>query len=543
MCRLFLLVVPLLAVPASALTFPELEQLVDALPAMQTVQLQRSQPTRLDVVNCEGLSDSRKIAVMLLQGLANRGGARLYLRGLHDFNNRADDWWLERLRDHYGVPSTPTTWEQAFGQYGAGCGGLVVWDDKLPATQNVAAMLAGFRSWLACAPADVEAVKAATALPIAVDLRGVWKDHLASQRWALQHLVPKLPRDDIGCICARAALTTDPRLCQDWLVMRGGVMVDLSSSRPEERALKDQFYKQIRPRAVVWGWVTYDGEVPHVEHATISGLQVLCTSNSPNLSVFSQLVPHRTAWQQPHSPPHPEIGKKLYVTFVISDGDAPPILQTRYWYRWDEPARGKVPVGWELQPYLAVAAPILLEYYYQTATPLDRFVCAPPYVLPTRLPDQPSFMADAAALSAPCDLNIVYTGNDRLEQATAERWAQYFPLSQGYVYGWGADAKRPPYLYAGRPHIHYGVIMDPPEKHGPEYYDGIADQMAAYARLWGMPSVLFVHLSNYHAGPNDVLSMAQRLQGLPVEIVPMDTAFEIARNIMVKGLNPQWGAH
>ena len=253
MRRFFPLVIFFVVVPASALTFSELEQLVDALPAMKTVQLQRTQPASLTVLNCEGMSDSRKIATLFLQGLANRGGAKLYLRGLHGFNNRADDWWLERLRKDYGIASSEVTWEQGLKQYGASCEGIVIWDDKLPATGNVAGMLAGYRSWLACAPADVEAFKAATSLPLLADLRGVWKDHLAPQRWALEHQVPKLPGDDIGCICTRASLATDPRLSRDWLVMRGGAMVDLCSTRGEERPLKDEFYKQMKPRAIVWG--------------------------------------------------------------------------------------------------------------------------------------------------------------------------------------------------------------------------------------------------------------------------------------------------
>lgn len=510
----------------------ELEARVAAVEPMEPVSVARCLPEELAVIDCEGMPDARKIATMLLQGLANRGMPRLYLRGLHGFNNNADDWWLERLEQEYGIGNRPVTWEEALAEFGSGWGGIVVWDDKLAATENTASMMAGLLGWVACAPADLAAARAATGLEVVADLRGLWTDHLAPQRWALEHVVPRLPRTDIGCICSRAALSTDPRLCRDWLVMRAGAMVDLSSTRETERPLKDEYYKQMLPGSYVWGWVTYDGEVPHVEHATISGHQVLCTTNSPNLSVFSQIQPHQTSWSQPHSAPVVQIERKLYVSFVVSDGDAPPILQTRYWYRWDEEARGKVPVGWELQTDLAIVAPILLEYYYETASPLDRFVAAPPYVLPTKLPDPEWYMSTAATLSARCDLDTVYIGNDPIRKETAELWTQCFPLARGFLYGWGAAPRQAPCFFAGKPHIRYGAVMTPPEGHGDDYYKRVYDEMDAYARRWGFPAVLFVHLSNYNAGPNDVSRMAHRLRDAPVEIVPVDTAMEVAQRLL-----------
>jgi hypothetical protein len=510
----------------------ELEARIAATPVLTVGELRRSRPAELLVVDCAGLPDSRKIATMFLQGRTNRDGPRLYLRGLNGFNDRADDWWLERLKSEYGIASRRIPWDAAFKELGGTLGGIVIWDDKLPATENIAGMLSSLCSWVACAPSDLEAVKASTGLTVVCDLRGVWTDPLVAQRWALQHLVPKLPRRDIGCLCTRAALTTDPRLCRDWLVMRGGVMIDLSSTRPEERALKDEFYGQMAPGSIVWGWVTFDGEVPHVEHASRFSLEVLCTTSSPNLSVFAQLEPKQTSWVQRHSPPPRPIERKLYVAFCMSDGDAPPIALTRYWYRWDDPSRGHVPMAWEVQPLLAELAPIVLEYYYETATPSDRFVSAPPYVLPTKLPDPTAYMDEAARVSAFCDLNIVYQGNDAIDERLGLRWAQRFPNASGFIYGWGEKPKETPRLIAGRPHIWYGVIMDPPEKHGEEYYQAIYDKMDAYARQWGLPAVLFVHLSNYHAGPADVAKMMQVLRGAPAEVVPFDTAMEITRALL-----------
>jgi hypothetical protein len=111
--------------PASGAELGPVEAQIDASAPMATVQVQRVRPAELTVVDCEGLSDSRKIATMFLQGLASRGAPRLYLRGLYGFNNRADDWWLERLETEYGIRHQPVTWEAALKEFGGGLGGLV----------------------------------------------------------------------------------------------------------------------------------------------------------------------------------------------------------------------------------------------------------------------------------------------------------------------------------------------------------------------------------------------------------------------------------
>jgi hypothetical protein len=67
---------------------------------------------------------------------------------------------------------------------------------------------------------------------------------------------------------------------------------------------------------------------------------------------------------------------KYYVTFIYSDGDAIGYINT-YLYQakqWNNNARGRVPIGWQISPYLGLIAPYITETYYKEATINDEFV-------------------------------------------------------------------------------------------------------------------------------------------------------------------------
>ncbi len=511
---------------------PALQARVDEAPAMALPALNRSRPAELAVVDCAGLTHTQRVSLMFLQGLANRPGPRLFLRGLASFNARADDWWLERLRDEYGIGSRRLERTDALREFGGELDGLVVWDDDLPGTENIAAMLGALFSWLPCAPGDLDGVREASGLAVACDLRRLWDDHLELHRWALAHLVPKLPRRDIGCVCARDAAG---HLCRDWLIRQGAVVVDLSSHEETEKALKDDFYSRIEDGSVVWGWTSQDNEGEHVAQASRHGLRVLCTTNSPNLSVFAQLEPKRTSWRQPRCEPPDTIERKVYLACVLTDGDSIPILLTRQWYRWDEAARGTVPFGWEIQPLFAELAPTVLEYYYDSASPQDRFIAGPSgagYVHPSLLPDRDWFARETARWCEPCDVDLVGV-IDGYDADMARTWARGFRGAKGFVYGWGASPGTPARIVEGKPHLHYGLCPPQPgEAKDAAYYEVVAQSVREYARRWDLPCVLVAHLSCYWAGPDDVPRLVEALGDLPVEVVPVDTALEIAGRLL-----------
>ena len=102
--------------------------------------------------------------VASLQGLVNRDAARLYIR----YNTEPDDFWWARMTEAGGwlhgrtieKPASLTTLLERFSSYYEGA---VVWDERVPATSNLASSLAGCENLL-CIRYDTSATSLYTKL-------------------------------------------------------------------------------------------------------------------------------------------------------------------------------------------------------------------------------------------------------------------------------------------------------------------------------------------------------------------------------------------
>ena len=194
---------------------------------------------------------------------------------------------------------------------------------------------------------------------------------------------------------------------------------------------------------------------------------MLCSTNCPNLSFLAQVQPKTTQYRQRSPAPCKRpVEKKLYLTFVLSDGDSIPILLTRQWYRWDDPARGKIPFGWEHQPLLADLAPVVFEYYYETMTDKDRLICGPSgagYTHPGEMPNLDWFAAQTRDYLRRTDLHCVGVCADWDEPA-ARALVRGVPEAVGFFHGWGEEPNRKLLLVQGRPYVPYWLCLGQPEQ-------------------------------------------------------------------------------
>lgn len=90
-------------------------------------------------------------------------------------------------------------------------------------------------------------------------------------------------------------------------------------------------------------------------------------------------------------PPKPTLKNKIYVAFILSDGDNLQYVEHLMRKLWSNPDRGAVPMGWTLSPAMLDAMPGALNYYHQTATDNDNLISGPSgygYVYPNNFPDQ-----------------------------------------------------------------------------------------------------------------------------------------------------------
>ncbi|MBI4661952.1 MAG: hypothetical protein HY735_24280 [Verrucomicrobia bacterium] len=110
------------------------------------------------------------------------------------------------------------------------------------------------------------------------------------------------------------------------------------------------------------------------------GLVTTAERGVANLSYQSGMMMTTNTWRyQPRSQPQASLdSSKVYVTFVISDGDNVGYIQ---WFDlltsarwWDDVARGSVRINWTLTPSLSKMMPGVMSYLFKTTTTNDSFI-------------------------------------------------------------------------------------------------------------------------------------------------------------------------
>lgn len=166
----------------------------------------------------------------------------------------------------------------------------------------------------------------------------------------------------------------------DLAISRRGFIFNLSSdpNDTEEHTLKGEILQQMDPQGYVLGWVTRrDNEHQHVFQASKHGKLIVPTRHASNFS-FHQQTGDKTQFEQSAkiNTADVTVENKVYITYVMSDGDAPSALDQFLYGNWLWDQRGDTPIGWEMQPLMAELAPGILDYFYTNATENDTFVAS-----------------------------------------------------------------------------------------------------------------------------------------------------------------------
>ena len=95
-----------------------------------------------------------------------------------------------------------------------------------------------------------------------------------------------------------------------------------------------------------------------------------------NLTYHSGLpVIHKT-FREKHAAPPVLDNSKVYVSFVVTDGDNMAYLWNGLRYHWDDPGRGNVHINWTFSPQLADLLPGVVSYFHKIASGKDSLVPA-----------------------------------------------------------------------------------------------------------------------------------------------------------------------
>jgi|YNPNPStandDraft_1061719.scaffolds.fasta_scaffold10558_2 hypothetical protein len=475
-----------------------------------------------------------------------------------------------------------TSLEEAIGKYASRLQGLVVWDPALVESVNLALMLSGLENLLVVHP-DRVAWAEGLGLRLVEDLRGRFHDRVALYGWAFEHLFDRCKPGMVACVepqwrrsefCDYIVqnrlftyslssfekgglrslgqklllllavgpfglrnLLFETRL--DTLVRR--LALALLGWRSAEVRLSNRIQRAVRPLPypTIFGWHTdRDDELAFMMQVSANGLRLAPAFMASNYSFHSQL-PRRVPLQQRHiEPASVLLEDKVYLTFVLSDGDQLVLMNTAEVGNWRRPERGQVPFNWEVQPLLAELAPALLGYYYQNLTDNDLLVAGPSgagYVIPPLVPDLRAYMRESARLCRQADIRVVtsYIG-DPPRRVLREHGQAGEPFI-GFLAGYFHLGRTPMYLERERPFVAY--VWPHAEQIAYDSDRVLAGVRALVEAPGPLPRFVGVHLFAYNTTVSDVHAFVQTLDRERVKVVRADEFLIAAAQHLRSGLH------
>jgi hypothetical protein len=353
----------------SQITWPE-GQLLPSFPAVAETQ---------DLIYLsEGVYHTTAAEMYLfssLKGLVNRTQPRIFS---YEGDNLAEGAyaWFNALGVKWKEWGASSTWS-VLTKYKDEIDGLVVYDPAQIHTVNLAIPLAKKHNALIASPDLLERLQGEPYnFEILEDLRGRFTSKLQIYNYVYDNFWKE---DDT--VDKRVLISLDPENhksgLREYAVALGAPVVWLdpkwfSGALNGEKALLENFMKLMPQGANCLGWWT--SEQDGVELGSYYGFPTIASDYSVNLTFHSGMP--RTVNHRP-MPAKPELQNKIYVAFIISDGDNLQYIEHVMLKLWNNPDRGKVPMGWTISPAMVDAMPGALNYYHRSSTDNDNLISGP----------------------------------------------------------------------------------------------------------------------------------------------------------------------
>ncbi|MEO9143984.1 MAG: GxGYxYP domain-containing protein [Ginsengibacter sp.] len=474
--------------------------------------------------------------LLSLQGIVNTKSPNLYFIYPDDydynFTNKISDFY----KNHLGYSFTEIgSAADALKIFKDSVKGYIIWDRSVRSSLNVAFTLAGLEKAVVITPDMLAMVKKAGLREIA-DFRGKFKGKSDAQiyGWAFEHYWNRCNKKYIIWMGGVSGSQMKPGIA-DFGISKGSFFADLSTDPKDsiEYTLSEKIFSHMQPLSLVMGWHSYAKglERNYVTLASHYALRVEGLNTFPNLSFTSRTPPSSDFKFRNHHNivPHgiytPK--RKVYITCVQTDGLG--------LGAWMEPNRGSIPYAWEVTINWQWMAPVLLEYYYGTATNNDYFfgsLSGPGYMYPKAIPPKllPSVIKTADTILHKLDLNVFETmdysegstvvGNTDLPEYIVNDYYKYMPDVIGFLNGYA-----PSYTFSskdGRPFISYDYYLD--EKRPVE--DAVSDLKELISLNSNRPYFLLLHVREFNS-IDRVKNILGQL-GSDIEVVPLDIFLKLA---------------
>jgi hypothetical protein len=178
-------------------------------------------------------------------------------------------------------------------------------------------------------------------------------------------------------------------LVRDYAVANRAMVVWLDTGDDEDRELYERFLADMPQNGAYVGWfpANVTGENEGVELASRHSVITVPADLFSSMTVHSAAEP---IGRLPRPAKRPPLRDKVYLSFVMTEGDNLQYNQHKLRQLWDDPARGSVPISWSMSPLMLDAAPHMLNHFLRTITPADYLMAGPSgagYISPTPFPD------------------------------------------------------------------------------------------------------------------------------------------------------------
>lgn len=336
--------------------------------------------TKVDWVAVQQNASSAEMYLFAsLKGIVNRTKPRIFSYEGDAFAE-GPYTWLQSLGLSY--TETADKWS-LIAKYRNELSGLIVYDPAQIHTVNLATVMAKNRKALIASPLLLGRLTAAPYnLPVLVDLRGQYTSKLQVYEAMYNTYWPTIDH--------RLLIGLNPDVhkaaLREYATALGTAVVWLDPNVAAESTLLNSFLSSMPPGSNYMGW--WIDEAPGVQRASQYGIATIASDWCSNLTMHSGMP--RSVTLKP-IPPKPPLQNKLYVAFILSDGDNLQYVEHLMRKLWNNPDRGSVPMGWTLSPAMLDAMPGALNYYWQTATDNDNLISGPSgygYTYPNSWPNQ-----------------------------------------------------------------------------------------------------------------------------------------------------------
>jgi len=548
----------------------------------------------ITVLDISHFNYAERVCAGTVQGLVNRTSPSIYLDyGIYDDPTARrtnedfldDEIWYSKYRallgnqdqrnlDYYRekyklVISSVSNLEELILQHINTFSGLVIWDEDLPDTVNIAVMLAAQENLLPVTVSIADQLSS-TGLAIKQDLRKCWSDRVSLYRWAFEHLFPKCKPGYLACIEPGWQRTE----FLDYVVQEKIFIYSLSSTdvglgnklllllafgppqlreflfalsldglirkfalfwmglRSAEVNLSNQIQNAVKAQSypTIFGWHTCrDDELSFMLQLSSNGLRLVPTHMAGNFSFHAKLPNSGTKQKQSASQPVLD-PQGIYLTFTLSDGDQLMMMHSGELGNWYRPLRGSVSFNWETQPLLNEIAPALLERYIATSTDNDCLIAGPSgagYIVPPLAPHLDVYIQETARVCEQAGINVVTTYVADPPARVLKTLSNHHGGLKGYLAGYAVVTRVPAHLIGEIP-----IIANQFPKVDQIWLsaeDLLAKIREEISNQKTFPVFIGVHLFAYRTTYDDIVRFANEIQNQHIHIVRGDEFLKLAR--------------